>query len=410
MRNTSVKVCIVTPEYPPDQWGGLARTVRNVAFHTRNMGYEAHVAHFTVDSRVPVLLDENRETIELDGITIHRLRVGKEKPHDVDRELWDCPHTLTIQMMYQSLDMLHDALGFDLYVSFFLYPVGYVTGLLARRMRVPSITAVVGNDVKKYIFSPEKAAVCRSGLENADRVVALSRDLMEMAHALSPVAEKTHIIYNSVEIPAVAWGTGRSPQEPFRIGCAGIFKYAKGLPYLFKAVAEIGDTRPVILELVGTVRESEEETFMYMVSRTGIDDMLLMKPRLEHDKIPDWLRSLDVFVLPSVTEGCPNILMEAMAVGVPSVATRTGAVPDLMENGSSGLVVPWGNSGALANALRQIMSDRGFAETLGAAARVRMARFSFGAERRDWELLYRDVLHNGEGVSRANSAPSEGLS
>ncbi len=394
MRTSSVKVCIVTPEYPPDQWGGLARTVRNVSSHTRNMGHETHVAHFTVESSVPILLDENRETTEQDGITIHRLRVGKERPHGLDRELWDCPHTLTIQMMYQSLEMLHDKIDFDLYVSFFLYPVGYVTGLLARRMRVPSVATLVGNDVKKYMFSPEKVAVCRSGLESADRVVALSQDLMEMAHCLSPVAEKTSIIYNSVEIPNQAWKADRDLRGPFRIGCAGIFKYAKGLPYLFKAVAKIRDLRPMVLELVGSVRESEKETFKQVVSRTGIEDILIRKPRLEHNKIPDWLRSLDAFVLPSVTEGCPNILMEAMAAGVPSVATRTGAVPDLIEHGSSGLVVPWGDSNALANALRQVMLDRGLADSLGTAGRTRMAQFSFEAEHGHWELLLQDLLHN----------------
>ena len=59
-----------------------------------------------------------------------------------------------------------------------------MTGMLARRVGVPSVLTVVGNDIKKYIFSPEKVGACRSGLENADRVVALSRDLVEMAHAL----------------------------------------------------------------------------------------------------------------------------------------------------------------------------------------------------------------------------------
>ncbi|MDQ7783573.1 MAG: glycosyltransferase [Desulfomonilaceae bacterium] len=393
MRKSSARVCIVTPEYPPDQWGGLARTVRNVGFHVRDMGHETHVAHFTVESSLPVLLDENRESMQRDGITIHRVRVGRERTQDSNRDLWDCPHTLTIQMMYQSLEMLHRMIGFDLYVSFFLYPVGYVAGLIARRMRVPTVAVVVGNDVKKYMFSPEKVAVCRSGLENADRIVALSRDLVEMAHSLSPIEEKAAVIYNSVEIPEPVWKKSRDPRTPFRIGCAGIFKYAKGLPYLFKATAQIRNLRPVVLEIVGTVRESEEQTYDYMVTGTGIDDVIVRKPPLEHDEIPDWLRSLDVFVLPSVTEGCPNILMEAMAVGVPAVATRTGAVPDLIEHGTSGLVVPWGDSGALADALRQIMVDEDLARSLGAAGRARMQRFSFQAEGREWELLLRDILH-----------------
>lgn len=386
------KICITTPEFPPEQWGGLARTVRNVAFHARDMGLEVHVAHLTVEPSVPVLLDENRYTSARDGITIHRLLVGKERSSGVDRELWDCPHTLTIQMMYQSLEMLHDDMAFDLYLSFFLYPVGFVTGMLAKRMRVPAVATVVGNDVKRYVFSPEKVAVCRSGLENAHRVVALSRDLMEMAHALTPVRDKTHIVYNSVGVPDEAWKNSRSPDEPFRIGSAGIFKYAKGLPYLFKAVAEVRASASVVLELLGTMRTSEEEIYRYMVRKTGLRDILVVKPPLDHRDIPEWLRSLDLFVLPSVTEGCPNILMEALATGVPSVATRTGAVEELMTDGSSGLVVPWGDSAAMAVAIRKIMGDNGLAASLGAAAREQMARFSPEAERRAWEEVFEGLV------------------
>jgi len=386
------KVCIATTEFPPEQWGGLARTAGRVAQYVRDMGLEVHVAQFSVDASSPVLLDENRETLSADGIVVHRVRVGKDRSLDFPREIWDCPHNLTIQMMYQSLEMLHHDVEFDLLHSFFLYPVGFVAGMLARRMSVPSMVTIVGNDVKRYIFSPEKAAVCRSGLENADRVIAMSRDLVEMAHALTPIAEKASIIYNSVEVPEDAWCPSRDSSRPFRLGCAGIFKYAKGLPYLFKAVAELGSQAPVLLELRGVVRESEKETFHHLVQRTRIEGILKMEEPLPHSRIPGWLRSLDLFVLPSLTEGCPNILMEAMAAGVPSVATLTGAAEDLIDNGVSGLLVPWGDSKALARALAKIMANESLAESLGAAARSKMKEFSAERERDCWEAVYRELL------------------
>ncbi|MDO9111305.1 MAG: glycosyltransferase, partial [Desulfatirhabdiaceae bacterium] len=168
------KVCMVTLEYPPDQWGGLARTVVNVVHHVRDMGLEVHVAHVTVLEDATVLLDENRKDENSDGILVHRLQVGVESLLDRPFTIWDSPHTRTFKMMYQSLELLHEQECFDLFHSFFLYPTGYITGLLARRMQVPSILTLVGNDVKKYIFCPEMAAFCRSGLENADRVAALS--------------------------------------------------------------------------------------------------------------------------------------------------------------------------------------------------------------------------------------------
>jgi L-malate glycosyltransferase len=386
------KICIATPEFPPEQWGGLARTVDRVARHAADMGLDVHVAHLVVDSSEPVLLDENRETWSVDNITVHRIRVGKEAMADAPRELWDCPHNMTLQMMYQSLEMLNQDERFDLFHSFFLYPVGFVTGLLARRMNAASIVTVVGNDIKKYIFSPEKVAVCRSGLETADLVVALSRDLVEMADALTPVEKKARIIYNSVEIPPQRWSRTRDRDGPFRIGCAGIFKYAKGLPYLFKAVAQLCPREGLRLELRGHLRDSEKDIYNQMLDRTALGDVLHLLESLPHDKIPEWLRTLDVFVLPSLTEGCPNILMEAMASGVPSIATRTGAVEYLMEDHISGLVVPWGNSQALGAALKEIMDHPPLARQLGSAAGLRMKEFSPSRERGAWESLYRELL------------------
>ena len=107
------KICITTPEFPPRQWGGLARTVERVARHARDIGFDVHVACFSVDPQNPILLDENRETLQQNGIIVHFLTVAKEQMTDLEREIWDCPHTLTLQMMYQSLEMLHQTENFD---------------------------------------------------------------------------------------------------------------------------------------------------------------------------------------------------------------------------------------------------------------------------------------------------------
>ncbi|RPJ54632.1 MAG: hypothetical protein EHM12_13575, partial [Dehalococcoidia bacterium] len=210
-----VKTCIVTPEYPPDQWGGLARTVENVARHIRGMGIEVHVAHFTITDEPMILLDENRKDEVIEGIMVHRFQIEKEDFSGRPFTIWDSPYTRTIKMMYQSLELLHYDQHFHCFDSFFLYPAGYITGLIARKAERPSIVTIVGNDVNKYIFSPDKAAMCRSGLENAAFVVALSRDLLDTADALSPVRQKGHIIYNSVTMPQASWK--RHKRRGFRI-------------------------------------------------------------------------------------------------------------------------------------------------------------------------------------------------
>ncbi len=389
------KICVVTPEFPPHQWGGLARSAARAAGYVRDMGFEVHVAHFFVVDTPLVLLDENRSTERLDGLTVHRICVGRESFSDGIRELWDCPHTLTLQMMYQSLEKLHRLERYHIFHSYFLYPVGYVTGLLARRFHTPHVATIVGNDVKKYIFSPEKAALCRSALENADIVAALSVDLMEMADALTPICAKTRIVYNSVEIPKQIWDKRRSAE--FVIGCAGIFKYAKGLPYLLKACAMVAQRHTIRLELVGHVRPAERPILDEMLGRIGDCLTVNVRPPMDHEKISDWFLNLDAYALPSLTEGCPNILMEAMAAGTPCVAAQTGAVEELMDHGSSGLIVPWGDSHALAEALERIISAPETARSLGAAARAKMGGFTAEHEAAAWLGIYKGERSLGMG-------------
>jgi glycosyltransferase involved in cell wall biosynthesis len=81
-----------------------------------------------------------------------------------------------------------------------------------------------------------------------------------------------------------------------------------------------------------------------------------------------------------------------MAAGLPCIATRVGAVPDLIEHEVSGLLVPPGDSAALAGALATVLADRTLRDRLGAHARRRMADFGPDRERQAWESVLREVL------------------
>jgi glycosyltransferase involved in cell wall biosynthesis len=392
MKDNHPKLLIVTPEFPPEQWGGLARTVLKVAMHAMNLGIDTQVARLTVEPEKVILLDENRTTTTFEGIVTHNIIVGKDNIDPDQRDIWECPHNLSLQMMFQSLESLEATNKYDIFQSFFLYPVGYITGLLARKVKKPMVSCIVGNDVNRYFFSPEKVSVCKSGLDNSDFVVGLSKSLVDLADALSPISGKSRVIYNSVTIPDESWEPRPEPPSRIRIGCAGIFKYAKGLPYLFKAVAELSKKWNLHLALRGIIRHSEKDVFQEILTRTNIRRLVTMLEPAPHEEISGWLRSLDLFVLPSVTEGCPNIVMEAMAAGVPTIATEVGAVPDLIEDGVSGLLCPPGNSTALASQIERILENPDLANKLSKAGREKMKLFSAEREREEWRQVYRKFV------------------
>lgn len=113
----------------------------------------------------------------------------------------------------------------------------------------------------------------------------------------------------------------------------------------------------------------------------------------ERADVPDVMRGLDVFALPSLAEGISNTILEAMASGLPVVATAVGGNPELVENGRTGALVPQGDYVALADALAPYVSDIGLRRAAGLAGRERVeAEFSLDGMVDRYASLYRNLL------------------
>ncbi|HLV79914.1 MAG TPA: glycosyltransferase, partial [Chthonomonadaceae bacterium] len=90
------------------------------------------------------------------------------------------------------------------------------------------------------------------------------------------------------------------------------------------------------------------------VRSLGLDGRILLPGRRPHAEVPDWISACDVYCLPSRREGCPNVVLEALASGRPVVATNVGGVPELL-NAENGILVPSEDPAALAAGLRQAL-------------------------------------------------------
>lgn len=108
--------------------------------------------------------------------------------------------------------------------------------------------------------------------------------------------------------------------------------------------------------------------------------------------VPRILASLDVFALSSGWEGLSIALLEAMARGLPAVATRAGGVSEVIEDGKSGLLVPLDNPRSMADSIIRVIEDRRLAKTLGAQARLRAQRFDIRETVRREEAVYEELL------------------
>jgi glycosyltransferase involved in cell wall biosynthesis len=172
------------------------------------------------------------------------------------------------------------------------------------------------------------------------------------------------------------------------IGSIGRLDRQKGFPTLIAAMARLKATplRCVILgdgpertRLEALIREHHLERSVWLLGEKG--------------EIPSWLSAFDIYCLPSLWEGLPNALLEAMALGLPVVASGVDGVPEAVVSGKNGLLVPPAHPAALAGALKSLVNDPAQRASLGADAKATVSeRFTLRRMIGEYEKAYENVL------------------
>ncbi len=207
-------------------------------------------------------------------------------------------------------------------------------------------------------------------------------------------AEKITVVYNGIDVAAFDRVSERGPAAPLpatermMIGTVARLEEQKGLPFLLRAFAAL--QRPDIgLWIIGD--GSRRRDLEAQAAELGLaPQSIFLGSRTD---VPALLHQLDIFALPSLWEGMPNAVMEAMAAAKPVVATAVDGTPELVVDGTTGILVPPSDADGLRNALEQLLRDPDQRRRLGQAGRARIAS-EFTDERMvaRMESLYEDLL------------------
>lgn len=216
--------------------------------------------------------------------------------------------------------------------------------------------------------------------------------------------ERLHTIYNGVD--TVRFGAAARRQalagSPFNdpglwvLGTVGRMMTVKAQPVLAQAFVQLLQQQPALRERLrlvfvgdGPLRQVCEQ----IVAAAGVAHCVWFAG--ERADVPDVMRSLNCFVLPSLVEGISNTILEAMASGLPVIATRVGANAELVEEGITGRVVQAGDAAALSAGLQALAEDPVAAAAMGRAARVSVERrFSLQSMVNAYEGVYERVLRS----------------
>lgn len=226
-----------------------------------------------------------------------------------------------------------------------------------------------------------------------DHVIAVSSEVREsLLRYDARLSPKITVLLNGVSIPSEAHASSGSVLQLLSVGRCVEQKWQLGLLQALKQLVEKG-VGPFQVHLIGDgVLKKELETY---VDETGLESVVRFHGHLPPPEVVPFFRSADIFILSSLWEGCPNVLLEAMSYGITSVATNVGGVPDLLTHGQTGLLVPPKDVRALAEALERLMKDAGLRERLGEAARNRaVEEFAFPIHMERLLAIFSSVLHS----------------
>lgn len=197
------------------------------------------------------------------------------------------------------------------------------------------------------------------------------------------------------------------PAEAVVFGTAGSLTAVKGLDYLVRAFARAtAHTGEARLVLVGD--GPERDRLSDLTRHLGIASHVSFVGA--RDDVEVLLRAMDVFVLPSLSEGTSNALLEALATGLPVVATNVGESAKLLDHGRCGMLVPAGDEGALSGAIERLLRDADLRADFAAAARSGAALLPLPDMITAYENLYGELLRGGNvpGAISLGEGPAPG--
>jgi glycosyltransferase involved in cell wall biosynthesis len=247
----------------------------------------------------------------------------------------------------------------DLIFSIFLYPDCYAALKIGQALSVPVVAMGIGSDIHS-IGDRISAMHTRTVLRGVDFLVTVSDDLRKKAIAMGASPEKSQAIVNGCDLAVFRVRDRVEARQQLHleptsqtIVYIGRMDVKKGLRELVEAAAALHPHRPNLhVYLVGV--GPDKQLLEAAIHARDATSYIHIVPGCSPDDVAVWMAAADLVTLPSYMEGCPNVVLEALACGRPVVATNVGGIPEIM-GGDCGLLIPPRDPVELARTLASVL-------------------------------------------------------
>ena len=270
-----------------------------------------------------------------------------------------------------------------------------------------------GRDIHDLDGTNKKYNLLRKAMQPFEhRYIAVSRDLLQwLKHTVAIPEKKLRQIYNGVDAGKFSprqddaklgdlAPPGLLPENAVVVGTVGRLAEVKNQQLLIEAVGYLFTKRPILRGTLRLVLVGDGPLKLQLVGRVkqlGLSDVVWFTG--DRNDVPTLMQLMDIFILPSLAEGISNTLLEAMASGLPVIATSVGGNVELIDEGVNGRLVPVNNVVAMADAVAELVDDPILRQSMGKKG-LALVRTTF-----NWEKTVADYLAVYDTLLGVDSAP-----
>jgi len=318
----------------------------------------SHHIHLEVVSPVgffPIVKDRLPELHgSIDGLSMHHPRYLT-----LPSLLWSLrwyPYLLAFRSHWKNLQFKCEMLHVE-----WIYPDAYAAVKLAKPKGVKTVGVVHGNEAIEYFGPARHRKKYMEAFDRLDHIIVVSDDLKhKLINEYSVDSGKISVILNGVNVEKFPLTDkdyarsklGISGKAPVGV-CVARLSEEKNLDILIKVAATLKNEAPLIYIVGDGPLRKKLQT---LINDLGMQTKIKLVGVVPHDDVALWLNAANFFYLPSRREGCPVVVHEALACGVPVIATAVGAIPDLVKNDRYGLLCEPDNVTAFADIMKRAVS------------------------------------------------------
>ena len=308
------------------------------------------------------------------------------------------------------ITFLHNETPFDIIHAIFVIPGGHVASIVAREIGIPFVASIRGSDIDTLKYYAPFYGSLKWILEAADVVTSVSLELLQKVKKFASINNSMVIsngfdasLYISDSLESIL----QNPESPNAlkfsiqkflklkthskavIGTVGRIRPVKGFPSLLVSIKQLAQT-DVLLLVVGDFRNHGEKIQgSKLIKELGLEEQVFITGWISQDQVLSWIREMDVFLFPSLHEGSPNAILEAMACQRPIVASQVGGIVDMLTDGKDALLVPPNAPEIMAKKISLLLKDQELRTKLSRTAYEKLeTEFSVDQENQKWRSIY----------------------